>query len=71
MILQPRPFRVAAPVAQGRGYPTLVIDVVKVIRMVFEAGEASGRRVAVAYFGLSVCISPEQEEDDHEDQEEE
>ena len=71
MILQPRSLGEAAPVTQGRGYPALVImDVLKVIRMMLEAGQTSCGRVTVTYLGLSVCISPEKEEDHHEDQEE-
>ena len=71
MILQPRSLCEAAPVTQGWGDPPLVImDVVKVIRMMLEAGQTSCGRVTVAYLGLSVCISPEKEEDHHEDQEE-
>ena len=71
MILQPRSLGEATSVTQGWGDPALVImDVVKVIRMMLEAGQTSCGRVTVTYLGLSVCISPEKEEDHHEDQEE-
>ena len=71
MVLQSRPLSEAAPVAQGWGDPALVIvNVVKVVRMMLEAGQAPSRRVTVTDLGLSVGISPEKEEDYDEDKEE-
>ena len=71
MILQPRSLCEAAPVTQGRGDPPLVImDVVKVIGMMLETGQTACCGVTITYLGLSVSISPEKEEDYHEDQKE-